>query len=62
MFWYWECTPAPCGLPTDEMLTDGIAVALGELSLADLAQRNADEMASGIAEYRRARLGASAPV
>jgi len=29
-YWVWERTPMPCGLPDDEQLAEGLALALGE--------------------------------
>jgi len=29
-YWEWERTPMPCGLPLDEQLDEGLALALGD--------------------------------
>jgi len=42
--WAIECTPMPCGLPSDAMLDEGLAVATGELSIKDLTTRVYAEM------------------
>ena len=38
-WWYWECTPMPCGLPDDEQLRDGLRLAAGEMSIAQLGEK-----------------------
>ncbi len=27
-YWAWECTPMPCGLPSDKQLEHGLSMAL----------------------------------
>jgi hypothetical protein len=51
--WAWNCTPAPCGLPTDSQLADGLAVAAGELDLNALLAETEREMAREYEEYER---------
>lgn len=49
--WVWECTPIPCGLPSDQQLEEGLAVALGEISIGCLVNRSHEEMTAALAEY-----------
>lgn len=37
--WAYECTPIPCGLPDDEMLDEGLSLALGEVTIGQLMAR-----------------------
>lgn len=37
-WWFWECTPMPCGLPNDRQLREGFQLALGELSPGRLSE------------------------
>ncbi len=37
--WAIECTPIPCGLPDDQMLDDGLSLALGEVTIGQLIAR-----------------------
>lgn len=59
--WLWNCTPYPFGLPTDEMLYDGLDVALLVLPLRDLMNRINSDMARWHDEYLEAERGAASP-
>ncbi len=37
--WAWETTPIPCGLPSDEQLEEGLALAAGEVHISELLRR-----------------------
>lgn len=52
--WAWECTPMPCGLPTDEQLAEGLAVALGDLSIGALLDKCYREMDEAFQAYKAA--------
>ncbi len=57
--WAWECTPMPCGLPSDEQLHEGVSLALGEITIGALlakSYRAMDEaMAQILAEEKAAQ-------
>ncbi len=42
--WVWECTPMPCGLPSDEQLQEGLSLALGEVTIGALLAKSYHEM------------------
>lgn len=42
--WAMSCTPIPCGLPDDEMLEDGLSLAVGEVTLGALLAKTEAEM------------------
>ena len=42
--WAWECTPIPCGLPSDQQLDEGLRIASGELDLREHVSRCYAEM------------------
>lgn len=51
--WLWACTPFPCGLPTDEQLEEGLAVAYGKITLGQLLAKVDAEMRRCLEEHRR---------
>lgn len=53
--WVWECTPMPCGLPSDEQLHEGVSLALGEVTIGELLAKSYREMDEEMAAYRAAQ-------
>lgn len=49
--WAWECTPIPCGLPSDRQLDEGLRIATGELDLREHVARCYAEMDEQMAAY-----------
>ena len=50
--WVWECTPMPCGLPSDDQLAEGLSLALGEITINALLDKTYREIDEQMAEYR----------
>jgi hypothetical protein len=50
--WAWTCTPYPCGLPSDDMLDEGLNVAIGALDLSTFKSRVSREMDQAMREYK----------
>lgn len=49
--WVWECTPMPCGLPSDEQLQEGLSLALGEVTIGALLAKTYREMDEELRRY-----------
>lgn len=50
--WCWSCTPLPFGLPSDAQLAQGLAVALGEMTIDRLMQDCEEDMRAACREAR----------
>lgn len=53
--WAWECTPMPCGLPSDEQLQEGLSLALGEVSIGALLAKTYREMEEEMRRYNESQ-------
>jgi len=53
--WIWVCTPYPAGLPSDEQLAQGLAIAVGELSYEAARKRVHEEMDDAHEAYKAER-------
>lgn len=42
--WAWNCTPIPCGFPTPDILEEGLALALGEVTIGALIAKVEEEL------------------